>query len=187
VSIAFSGGGMLWNRTYRGPGIEEGLSALAMGDGGYTVAGVAVSFDPYNPDIYLVRVAPCPVPSSISCSVSANTTIAGEVVAVTGTVTPCVPHRDVTLTYSLPDGTTLKRTVKTDSASFFRDDYAPDIPGSWGVAASIEGDVYLDASTSEPATFTVEAPQGGVPPYLYGSLIAVAAIAVLAALLLRRR
>ncbi len=151
------------------------------------MAGVAVSFDPFDPDIYLVRIAPCPVPSSISCSVSANTTIAGEVVAVTGTVTPCVPRREVTLTYSLPDGTTLKRTVKTDSDSFFRDEYTPDIPGPWEVAASIEGGVYLDASTSEPAAFTVEAPQGGVPPYLYGTLVAIVAIAVLAALLLRRR
>ncbi len=188
-------GNMLWNRTYGGPGEANfGLSVRETGDGGYIVAGeMAPLYE--DQDIYLVRVAPCPVPSYISCSVSANTTAQGDAVTVSGRVTPCLPQREITLTYSLPDGTTLKRTVKTDSEGFFRDEYAPDAQGPWEVAASIEGGVYYEASTSEAAAFTVEEPQAeapqGEPQVIVGvlvlAMVVVAVVAVVAWLLLRRR
>ena len=182
-----SEGNMLWNRTYGGPGMDSCSSVQETGDGGYIMAGTTRSPE-MDAAIYLVKVAPCPVPSSITCQVSANTTKLGDAVNVSGKVTPSTLHRDITLTYTLPDGTTVTRTVKTDKDSAFRDDYAPDVPGFWEVTASMEGDAYYEASTSELVAFTVEKPRGGVPLYMYGSLVVVAVVAMLGAwLLLRRR
>jgi len=182
-----SKGNMLWNMTYGGSRMERGSSVLATGDGGYTVMGIEASPE-RDTDVYLVGVAPCAIPSSISCKTSANTTITGDIVIVSGAVIPCVPRRDITLTYTLPDGTTLRRTVKTDEDGLFRDEHAPDLPGSWEVTASMEGDAYYEASTSEPAAFTVERPAQETPLYVYGSLATIAVFAVLIAwLLLRRR
>jgi len=182
-----SGGNMLWNRTYGGPGMDSCSSVQETGDGGYIIAGTTMSPE-MDAAIYLIRIAPFPVPSSITCQVSANTTMQGDALNVSGKVTPSTLHRDITLIYALPDGTTVTRTVKTNTDSVFLDEYAPDTPGSWEVTASMEGDAYYEASTSEPVAFTVERPAQGAPLYVYGSLVAVAAIAVLTAwLLLRRR
>jgi len=182
-----SEGNMLWNRTYGGPGRDSCSSVQETGDGGYIIAGTTMSPE-MDADIYLIRIAPFPVPSSITCQVSANTTMQGGSLNVSGKVTPSTLHRDITLTYTLPDGTTVTRTVKTDTDSVFLDEYAPDAPGSWEVTATMEGEAYYEASTSEPVAFTIEKPAQGVPLYVYGSLVAVAAIAVLTAwLLLRRR
>jgi hypothetical protein len=182
-----SEGNMLWNKTYgRGDEANFGHSVKETGDGGYIIVGeMAPLFE--DQDLYLVRVAPFPAPISISCYVSANTTALGDTVTVSGRVIPCLPQRDVTLTYDLPDGTTSTRTVKTDEDGLFRDEHAPDLPGSWEVTASMEGDAYYEASTSEPAAFTVERLAQGTPLYVYGSLVAVAVIAVLVGWMLWRR
>ncbi|MGE5556954.1 MAG: hypothetical protein ACM3QV_00320 [Caulobacteraceae bacterium] len=48
-------GNMQWNRTYGGDRMDEGISLVQSGDGGYIVAGFTESFGNRGRDIYLVR------------------------------------------------------------------------------------------------------------------------------------
>jgi len=180
-------GNLLWSRTYGGADHEYGYSVLETGNGGYVIAGKTKSFGAGEYDVYVVKTKPLPVPVSISCQASVDKVKMGRNVVVSGVISPATPGRNVTLTYTPPDGSETVRNVEADEDGAFRDGYTPNLPGLWTVTASTESDVYHEVSSSEPASFTAEEPLDVAPLYSYGLLAAVIVIAILSAWRLRKR
>ncbi len=180
-------GNLLWSRTYGGADHEYGYSVLETGNGGYVIAGKTKSFGAGEYDVYVVKTKPLPVPVSISCQASVDKVKMGRNVVVSGVISPATPGRNVTLTYTPPDGSETVRNVEADEDGAFRDGYTPNLPGLWTVTASTESDVYYEVSSSEPASFTAEEPLDVAPLYSYGLLAAVIVIAILSAWWLRKR
>jgi len=180
-------GNLLWSRTYGGADHEYGYSVLETGNGGYVIAGKTKSFGAGEYDVYVVKTKPLPVPVSISCQASVDKVKMGRNVVVSGVISPATPGRNVTLTYTPPDGSETVRNVEADEDGAFRDGYTPNLPGLWTVTASTESDVYHEVSSSEPASFTAEEPLDVAPLYSYGLLAAVIVIAILSAWWLRKR
>jgi len=79
------------------------------------------------------------------------------------------------------------RNVEADEEGIFRDRYKPNVQGIWTVTASTDGDVYYEASSSEPVLFTVEEPQDIFTVYTYGLLTTVIVITILAIWWLQKR
>jgi len=77
--------------------------------------------------------------SSISCSVSSTTISVGSELTVSGAITPTHSGVTVTLTYTLPNATVLRRTVTSASDSKYSDKITPPFAGSWSVNALIHG------------------------------------------------
>jgi hypothetical protein len=80
------------------------------------------------------------IQAAVACSVSPGSVEKGESVDVSGSIDPAQENLTVTLTYKNPVGSSLSRTVKTDSEGSYRESYQPDIEGSWSVNASWSGD-----------------------------------------------
>jgi len=105
--------------------------------------------------------------TSITCDVSPGEAIEGEEVTVTGSIEPAVSGAAVTIECSMPDGSTLTRTVKTGSDGSYEDAFEAVEAGRWTVEASWEGDRGHEASRSQPLEFTVAEPaeRGGIPGF----------------------
>jgi len=93
--------------------------------------------------------------TELSCSVSKDTLTEGDSIIVSGSLSPALSGKAVTLTYKRPDGSTLNRTVTTGSDGSYSDSYAPDANGPWSVAASWEGDSMYNGATSSSKSFVV--------------------------------
>jgi transglutaminase-like putative cysteine protease len=74
--------------------------------------------------------------SSISCFVSKGQVKLGELVNVSGFVSPPHAGAPVILTYGKPSGFTFTRITLSSADGAFVDAYAPDVPGEWSVSAS---------------------------------------------------
>ena len=98
-------------------------------------------------------------PSSISCTLSSTQIIEGDSITITGSITPPLSGRNVTLTYQLPSGSPSTRMVTTNSNSKYSDTYTPSILGSWKVTASWDGDVIYVEASSATSGFTVYVPE----------------------------
>jgi hypothetical protein len=129
--------------------------------------------------------------TSISISVSGETI--GQNLSLTGLLTGHkggVETPTLTLRYDKPDGSTVVRIVGTRSDGSFSDSYSPDVPGSWSVTASWEGDEDY-TGTSATNTFAVtSATVAGVPfatLALVGLVAAVALVSSVLVLTKRRR
>ena len=112
-------------------------------------------------------------PSSLSCTLSSTQIIEGDSITITGSITPPLTGRNVTLTYQPPSGSASTRMVTTDSNSEYSDTYMPSTLGSWMVTASWGGDAtYIEAS-SATRIFTVssvpEAPPCIIATATFGS------------------
>jgi len=180
-------GNLLWSRTYGGADHEYGYSVLETGNGGYVIAGKTKSFGAGEYDVYIVKTKPLPVNVSISCQASFDAIKKGREIVVSGVISPAIPERNITLTYTLPDGPEIVRNVEADEEGIFRDRYKPNVQGIWTVTASTDGDVYYEASSSEPVLFTVEEPQDIFTVYTYGLLTTVIVITILAIWWLQKR
>jgi hypothetical protein len=97
------------------------------------------------------------IPTTISCDVSPKSLKQGETIAISGSISHAHEGVTVTLTFTKPKGTIFTRTVTTDSAGAFTDNYAPDVAGLWNVSASWQGDWNHEGATSQTVSFTVEA------------------------------
>ncbi|GAG24040.1 unnamed protein product, partial [marine sediment metagenome] len=111
----------------------------------------------------------------------------GQKIVVSGVISPATPGRNITLTYTPPDGSETVRNVEADEEGAFRDGYTPNLLGLWTVTASTESDAYHEASSSEPASFTAEEPLDVATLYAYGLLAAVIIIATLVVWRMRER
>ena len=93
--------------------------------------------------------------TELSCSVSKDTLTEGDSIIVSGSLSPALSGKTVTLTYKRPDGSTLNRTVTTGSDGSYSDSYTPDATGPWSVTASWEGDSMYNGATSSSKSFAV--------------------------------
>jgi len=133
--------------------------------------------------------------SSISCSVSRGEVGKGGSITVSGSVSPPVLGRTVTLTYgNMFDGSTFTRTVRTGSDGSYRDSFTPGTEGAWTVTASWDGDaMYEGASSStdftvKEAESLVETPLGpSIDPLLLVGILVSVLLAVGVVFALRRR
>ncbi|MFQ6085996.1 MAG: CFI-box-CTERM domain-containing protein [Candidatus Bathyarchaeia archaeon] len=112
--------------------------------------------------------------SSISCYVSPSSLTQGETIVVYGSIGPPFQREgaEVTLAYTKPDGTTMRKTVTTGAEGSYRDPYTPDTVGSWSVEASWEGDAGYKGATSSPISFEVKKKGCVIATATYGSELA---------------
>jgi hypothetical protein len=106
-------------------------------------------------EVDLVNWSTLPSTSSISMSISSNKLLVGENVIVSGFIYPAHPNSKVTLTYIMPNGTTLTRSVTTKALGEFEDIVTPSIVGNWTVKASWSGDYDHEAAVSREISFSV--------------------------------
>ena len=128
------------------------------------------------------------IPTRITCSVEPDTVSKGNSIIVSGTISPTIIDVSITLTYLIPDGSKLTRTVKTDSNGLFSDSYSPKETGLWSVKASWEGNSNYEGTISKDFMFTVEkAPSFVIPGFPYTIIIFVLFIIIFIFLMLSRR
>jgi endonuclease YncB( thermonuclease family) len=95
------------------------------------------------------------ISTSITCIANPIQIIEGNTTTISGSISPTLSNRIVTLTCTKPGGVTLNRTAITNLMGGYSDLYQPDTRGSWSVQASWAGDSSYYGSTSTTATFTV--------------------------------
>ncbi|RLF12632.1 MAG: hypothetical protein DRJ69_00775 [Thermoprotei archaeon] len=95
----------------------------------------------------------------------------GSMITITGNISPAM-STNIKLVFTRPDGSTMIVEVVSDEDGSFSYSFKPEVEGSWSVKAVFEGDLEHEASTSEAAIFTVEAP---APSPMPRCLIATAA------------
>ncbi|KYH41698.1 MAG: hypothetical protein AYL31_003840 [Candidatus Bathyarchaeota archaeon B26-1] len=110
-----------------------------------------------EPQTLTVEIILSKIESTISCSISPQTVERGEVIEVSGSISPALENVTVTLTYEGPDGSVYTRNVRTDVEGSFRDSFQPKVEGSWSVNASWPGDEKHEGSWVS-ASFEVRFP-----------------------------
>jgi len=123
--------------------------------------------------LYIEATTEAKSPSSITCSASPSTTTLGNLVTVSGSISPSHPSVTVSLTYTKPDDTTMTRTATATSTSSYSDTYTPSITGSWTVIASWDGDYDHWGATSSTVSFTVEKEESFITCFVSPSTITV--------------
>ncbi len=116
-----------------------------------------VATDNYDNSIEGNNLVSCAVSKSttmILCSVSSSSLTIGIPITISGSITPALGGKIVTLTYMKPDGFTFTRTVTTNNGEY-SDTYTPDMLGSWRVSASWVGDATHEGASSSSKAFTV--------------------------------
>jgi hypothetical protein len=134
---------------------------------------------------FIVRKAP----TSLSLQPSAPGVRAGETLTLSGSIEPAVQGAEVSIVYTMPDGTTERRTEVTDSDGGFSDSITPTDTGSWTVRANWEGDsTHLEAVSGE-VTLQVEEKRtpGIIPGFPYESMLLGLVLAALMLLAFDRR
>jgi hypothetical protein len=94
-------------------------------------------------------------PSAISISVSPSAITIGSSIIVSGATSPTQSGVTVTLSYTVPAGTIINRTVTTTLDGRYSDNYIPSVVGSWTVSASWAGDSSYSGAISSTQTFNV--------------------------------
>ena len=102
--------------------------------------------------VYFLEVLP---PSTITCEISSSEIAFGESITVSGNVSPPRTGAEVTLTYTISNGSSLTRATTMDESGLYNDTFTPDIVGAWEVKASWMGDEQYAGAESPPKSFTV--------------------------------
>jgi parallel beta-helix repeat protein len=122
------------------------------------------------------------ISTSISCSVSPSAATMGDSITASGTISPALLGKNVTLIYKRPNGSTFNRTVTTGSDGSYSDSFKPDADGAWSVIASWDGDSAYHGTSSLSKAFTVkerafiETPIGLIT--LFGGIMAITIVTV---------
>jgi len=109
---------------------------------------------------YMIRCTTTSVPSAkviglLNVSVTPAYLSGGGRATVVGAIKPVVAGANIMLTYTMPDSTTIVRTVSTHMNGTFKDFLVPLQVGSWKVAASWDGDASYEGSESAACAFQV--------------------------------
>jgi hypothetical protein len=96
------------------------------------------------------------ISTTISCLVSPSEVAEGDLVTVSGSISPTVSGKTVTLTYKKPDSSMFTRTATTGSDGTYSDSYKIDAVGSWSVSTSWDGDSMHEGASSSSKSFTVK-------------------------------
>jgi peptide/nickel transport system substrate-binding protein len=102
-------------------------------------------------------------PSSLSCTLLSTQITEGDSVTTTGSISPQLSGRNVTLTYQPPSGSASSRMVTTGSDGKYSDTYTPSTLGSWMVTASWNGDATYVEASSATRVFTVSSIPEAMP------------------------
>ena len=105
----------------------------------------------------VVQIVVSKIDSTVTVSVTPQTAEKGQAVRISGTISPAKENATVTLTYKKPNGTLLRRTVRTNADGSFAESYLPDVEGFWSVNASWLGDSKY-ASNWASVTFEIRLP-----------------------------
>lgn len=126
--------------------------------------------------------------TALSCSFSKDTITQGGSIAVSGSINATLSGKTITLTYKMPDGSILTRTVTTGSDGSYSDSYAPYAIGSWSVTASWGGDSTHFGATSSLKSFIVNPkPFIETPTGIAAIAGGIAAILIVAVFKLKKR
>ena len=98
------------------------------------------------------------IPTTISCRASSSEITEDDTITITGSISPAISGKTVTLTYTKPDGRTFTKPATTGPDGSYSDVYQPDTNGSWSVRASWEGDSEHQNASSLSVSFNVIAP-----------------------------
>ena len=109
------------------------------------------------------------ISTTMSCSVSPSEVTEGDSVTVSGSISPRVMGKTVTLSFKKPDGSTLTRTATTGSDGSYSDSYKTDVVGSSSVSASWDGDSEHQSASSQSASFNVKKKGCIIATATYGS------------------
>ena len=120
-----------------------------------------------------------PITSSISLSLSETTVTVGEVLTISGSITPTREGVTVTIEYGSNDEWTPIDTVTTDVNGEYTYDWLPPKSGSYSIRASWEGDSITASAESNERILQI----GGKPFPIEYIMIIIAAIAIIAAVL----
>ena len=96
------------------------------------------------------------ISSNISCSISSSEITIEDSITVSGAIDPTHSSKIVTITYTKSGGSTVMRTVTTESDGSYSNIYIPDADESWSVEASWDGDSTYEGSSSSLTSFTVK-------------------------------
>ncbi len=142
------------------PSIVGSWSVKASWDGDASYAGATSSS---------VSFTVSKISTTISCSTSSSEITEGDSVTVSGSISPAVSGKTVTLTYKKPDGSTFTRTSTTGSDGSYSDSYKPDVVGSWSVSALWTGDATYDGASSSSKSLNVKKKGCIIATATYGS------------------
>jgi len=109
------------------------------------------------------------IQSSLSITASPLTLNVGENVTISGTLTPA-QTASITVTYTMPNGTSTTRTVLSTSTGTFTDIIRLDKAGTWQVKASWNGNSQYEAAVSAPIAVTAEAVDQMTPIFAMAGL-----------------
>jgi len=102
-----------------------------------------------------LRLAIQAVTTQLSLKLALTSIRRGDVIPVSGQISPAVSGASIDLIYTRPDGTEFTRTVTASSDGAFSDQYIPDNVGQWNVRAEYDGDSAHKSSYSSALEFQV--------------------------------
>lgn len=173
--------------SYRGDGQWSTLATVtSSSDGSYSYAWTPASVGSYQlkaswagdatydeATSAVASVTINKISTSVSCRASLSEINVGDTITITGSISPAISGKTVTLTYTKPDGGTLTRTATTGSGGSYSDLYKVDDAGSWNVKASWEGDSERQGAISQSISFSVKKSGCIIATATYGSELAL--------------
>lgn len=98
--------------------------------------------------------------TDLSLQASAPSVTEGQTLTISGSLEPVVQSVDISIVYTKPDGTMLRRTAVTNSEGEFSDSTTPTETGSWTARVTWEGDLTHLEATSGEVTIQVNEKKG---------------------------